>query len=106
MAVECVSFCGVDVNVASFELLRFAFRVVFILYLFTGFVDSKVAGLEPTLSRMIIEKRARDGLFNSRSQLKNIDGIGWKQFEQCAGFIKVMPLTRRESSTCIRSVIE
>ena len=60
-------------------------------------VDSKVAGLEPTIARMIIDKRDRDGLFNSRSQLKNIDGIGWKQFEQCAGFIKVMPLTRRES---------
>ena len=57
---------------------------------------SKVAGIEPTLARMIIEKRTRDGLIKNRSQLKNIDGIGWKQFEQCAGFIKVMPLTRKE----------
>ncbi|XP_054168594.1 S1 RNA-binding domain-containing protein 1-like [Oppia nitens] len=77
VTVECVSFCGVDVNVASPELL------------------SKVAALEPTIANIIVKKREQDGLFTSRSQLRNINGITWKQFEQCAGFIKVMPSTRR-----------
>ena len=47
----------------------------------------------PHIAQKIIDKRIKDGPFNSRSQLKNIDGLGWKEFEQCAGFVKIMPET-------------
>lgn len=56
-------------------------------------INSKVAGLGPHIAQKIIGKRIKDGPFNSRSQLKNIDGLGWKEFEQCAGFVKIMPET-------------
>ncbi|KAF5296661.1 hypothetical protein FQR65_LT10201 [Abscondita terminalis] len=70
---ECVSFVGVDLNTASQCLLR------------------RIAGLSDRRASSIIGFREHNGLFKSRSQLKNVKGIGTKVFQQCAGFLRVAP---------------
>ncbi|GFG40507.1 hypothetical protein Cfor_06519 [Coptotermes formosanus] len=80
VVVECVSFVGVDVNVASHFLLR------------------KIAGLNSSRAEKIIEWRATNGSFINRQQLKQVKGIGPKTFEQCAGFIRIIPETAQKSS--------
>ncbi|GFS19498.1 S1 RNA-binding domain-containing protein 1, partial [Elysia marginata] len=68
---ECVSFVGVDINTCSECLLR------------------RVAGLNATKAKHIIEWRLKNGFFKNRQQLLSIKGLGKKGFEQCAGFIRV-----------------
>lgn len=78
---ECVSFVGVDVNTGSESLLR------------------RIAGLNSTRAKKIIEWRETNGLFVNREQLKCLKGIGDKSYEQCAGFIRVnSKCTSTESS--------
>ncbi|XP_076249790.1 S1 RNA-binding domain-containing protein 1 [Calliopsis andreniformis] len=72
---EAVSFVGVDVNTASQCLLR------------------RVAGLNATRANNIIEWRTEHGAFKNRQQLLSVRGIGNKTFEQCAGFIRILPET-------------
>lgn len=66
-----VNFVGVDLNTASSALLRF------------------VAGLNQMTARRIVEHRDTNGPFKNRQQLKDVQGIGEKTFEQCAGFLKI-----------------
>ncbi|MBK8030936.1 MAG: RNA-binding transcriptional accessory protein [Chloroflexi bacterium] len=66
-----VNRVGVDVNTASVALL------------------THVAGIGPKLAERIIEYRDREGVFNSRVELKQIAGLGPKAFEQAAGFLRV-----------------
>lgn len=73
--VECVSFVGVDVNVCPEFLLR------------------QVAGLNATAARNIIEYRAKNGPFMNREQLQLVPQIGPTRYEQCAGFVKILPET-------------
>ncbi|VDN01004.1 unnamed protein product [Thelazia callipaeda] len=68
---ECVSNVGVDVNVASLQVLQ------------------KVSGLNKRTAASIIKYRQDNGLIKSREELKCINGIGLKCFEQCAGFLYV-----------------
>ncbi|XP_068979477.1 S1 RNA-binding domain-containing protein 1 [Bombus flavifrons] len=72
---EVVSFVGVDVNTASQCLLR------------------RVAGLNASRANNIIEWRSEFGPFKNRQQLLDVKGIGNKVFEQCAGFIRILPET-------------
>ncbi|KOC60832.1 S1 RNA-binding domain-containing protein 1 [Habropoda laboriosa] len=72
---EVVSFVGVDVNTASQCLLR------------------RVAGLNASRANKIIEWRTEFGPFKNRQQLMDVKGIGNKVFEQCAGFIRILPET-------------
>ncbi|XP_053970251.1 S1 RNA-binding domain-containing protein 1 [Hylaeus volcanicus] len=72
---EAVSFVGVDVNTASQYLLK------------------RVAGLNASRANGIIEWRTKFGAFRNRQQLLDVKGIGTKSFEQCAGFIRVLPET-------------
>ncbi|XP_017882587.1 S1 RNA-binding domain-containing protein 1 [Ceratina calcarata] len=72
---EAVSFVGVDANTASQCLLR------------------RVAGLNATRANSIIEWRTECGPFKNRQQLLSVKGIGNKIFEQCAGFIRILPET-------------
>ncbi|XP_049963184.1 S1 RNA-binding domain-containing protein 1 [Schistocerca serialis cubense] len=72
---ECVSFVGVDINTASDCILR------------------HIAGLSATKVQNLIEWRSTRGPFINRNQLKLVKGIGSKTFEQCAGFIRIMPQT-------------
>jgi competence ComEA-like helix-hairpin-helix protein len=78
VVVECVSFVGVDVNVASHFLLR------------------RIAGLNSSRAEKIIEWRSTNGSFINRQQLKKVKGIGPKTFEQCAGFIRIIPETAQK----------
>ncbi|KZC10707.1 PREDICTED: S1 RNA-binding domain-containing protein 1 [Dufourea novaeangliae] len=72
---EAVSFVGVDVNTASQCLMR------------------RVAGLNATRANNIINWRTEFGPFKNRQQLLDVKGIGNKTFEQCAGFIRILPET-------------
>lgn len=68
---SCVNLVGVDVNTASQHLLTY------------------VSGLGPTLAKNIVDYRAENGSFTSRSQLKKVPRLGPSAFEQCAGFLRV-----------------
>ncbi|KAK7082641.1 Nucleic acid binding [Halocaridina rubra] len=72
---ECVSFVGVDINSASEYALR------------------KLSGLSKVRAANIVEHRKSKGPFINRDQLKTVKGIGPRTFEQCAGFIKILPET-------------
>ncbi|CAL4124636.1 unnamed protein product [Meganyctiphanes norvegica] len=75
---ECVSFVGIDINVAS----EFALR--------------KLSGLNKSRAANIVEYRKSKGPFINREQLTSVKGIGPRTFEQCAGFIRIMPETLEE----------
>lgn len=68
---DCVNAVGVDVNTASAPLL------------------SRVAGLSGTVARSLVRWRDAHGAFTSRSDLRQVSGLGEKTFEQCAGFLRI-----------------
>ena len=68
---SCVNAVGVNLNTASPWLLRY------------------VSGIGPALSRGIVEYRAANGGFRSRSQLLKVPRLGAKAFQQCAGFLRI-----------------
>ncbi len=68
---DCVNAVGVDVNTASAPLL------------------ARVAGLNATLARNIVEFRDTNGPFRRREQLRKIARLGDKTFEQAAGFLRI-----------------
>lgn len=68
---SCVNMVGVDVNTASQHLLTY------------------VSGLGPVLAKNIIDHRAENGAFKSRTSLKSVPRMGDKAFEQCAGFLRI-----------------
>jgi uncharacterized protein len=69
---DCVNTVGVDLNTASSALL------------------SRVAGLSPALAEAIVARRNSDGVFTSRRQLLDVNRLGPRTFEQCAGFLRIM----------------
>lgn len=79
VVVECVSFVGVDLNTAPHCLLR------------------RVAGLNASRATKVIEHRQKQGPFLTREDVKKVKGIGAKSFEQCAGFIRILPQTIGDS---------
>lgn len=70
--VSCVNRVGVDVNRASVDMLRY------------------VNGLQAAAAQKLVEKRTEIGGFKSRAQLQEVDGIGPKVYEQCAGFLRIL----------------
>ncbi|GIY95381.1 s1 RNA-binding domain-containing protein 1 [Caerostris extrusa] len=72
---ECVSFVGVDLNVCSEILLR------------------KISGLTALRAKQIVEWRTKNSCFVNREQLLEVKGLGPKSYEQCAGFVKILPET-------------
>jgi uncharacterized protein len=68
---SCVNRVGVDLNTASWALLRY------------------VAGINERTAQKIVEFRNEQGRFSSRIQLTAVDGIGPKTFEQAAGFLRI-----------------
>ncbi len=68
---DCVNSVGVDVNTASRSLLE------------------QVSGLTATTAKNIVAYREENGPFTSRTQLKKVQKLGPKAFEQCAGFLRV-----------------
>ncbi|HVS36758.1 MAG TPA: Tex-like N-terminal domain-containing protein [Gemmataceae bacterium] len=68
---SCVNSVGVDLNTASVPLLR------------------HVSGLNQLVARDLVEHRKNSGPFQSRDQLKQVNGIGEARFIQAAGFLKI-----------------
>jgi uncharacterized protein len=68
---NCVNRVGVDLNTASFALLR------------------HVAGITERTAQKIVEFRNENGRFRSRVQLMAVPGFGPKTFEQAAGFLRI-----------------
>jgi uncharacterized protein len=68
---SCVNSVGVDLNTASVPLLR------------------HVSGLNQMVARDLVEHRKNHGPFQSREQLKLVNGVGEVRFVQAAGFLKI-----------------
>ncbi|MFA5834995.1 MAG: Tex family protein [Bacteroidota bacterium] len=68
---SCVNFVGVDLNMASKELLSY------------------VAGINIPLAKSIVEYRNENGAFKSRKELQKVPKFGPKAFEQSAGFLRI-----------------
>ncbi len=71
VVVSCVNAVGVEVNQASVQLLTY------------------VSGLGPVLAKNIVAYRDENGAFKSRTELKKVNRLGPKAFEQCAGFLRI-----------------
>ncbi|XP_017007452.2 uncharacterized protein YdcI [Drosophila takahashii] len=72
---ECVSYVGVDLNTASLSVLK------------------HIAGLSEKKAEKIIEYRTQKGPFQTRKDLLSVRTIGEKSFVQCAGFVRIEPLS-------------
>jgi protein Tex len=68
---SCVNRVGVDLNTASYALLR------------------HVAGINERTAKKIVEYRNNHGAFRSRVQITAVPGFGPKTFEQAAGFLRI-----------------
>jgi protein Tex len=68
---SCVNHVGVDLNTASWTLLRY------------------VAGITERTALNIVKHRDENGRFRSRKQIQDVSGIGPKSFEQAAGFLRI-----------------
>src|ERR1051325_6583577 len=68
---SCVNRVGVELNSASIDLLKY------------------VSGIGDKLAQNVVSYRDQHGLFRSRLQLREIDGLGDKTFEQAAGFLRI-----------------
>lgn len=69
---DCVNAVGVDVNTASAALL------------------THISGLNETLAKNIVQYRDEHGAFQTREELKKINRMGEKAFQQAAGFLRIM----------------
>ena len=68
---DCVNKVGVDLNTASVSLLTY------------------VSGISSAIAKNIVAHRERYGRFTNRQQLLQVDKLGAKAFEQCAGFLRI-----------------
>ena len=68
---DAVNAVGVDLNTASVPLL------------------SRVSGVTPALAESIVSHRDNNGPFRSRQGLLDVNRLGPKAFEQCAGFLRI-----------------
>ena len=71
VVTSCVNSVGVNVNTASYSLLSY------------------VSGIGPKVAENIINYRSIHGPFNTRNDLKKVDRLGDKVFEQAAGFLRI-----------------
>ncbi len=68
---DCVNSVGVDINTASAPLLE------------------RVSGITSAVAKNIVAYREENGGFTSRAELKKVQKLGPKAFEQCAGFLRI-----------------
>jgi uncharacterized protein len=68
---SCVNRVGVDLNTASWALLRY------------------VAGITERTAQKMVEHRNQNGKFRTRIELMAVPGFGPKTFEQAAGFLRI-----------------
>lgn len=57
-----------------------------------------IAGLNATRAENIIKHRMENGPFKTRDEIKKVKSIGPKTYEQCAGFIRIDPVTSKAGS--------
>ena len=80
---ECVNTVGVDANTASTALL------------------SHIAGLNEALAKNIVHYRDTHGPFVNRAQLRNINRLGDKAFQQAAGFLRISKGDNPLDASCV-----
>src|SRR6202012_3689946 len=80
---SCVNRVGVDLNTASWALLRY------------------VAGITERIALNIVGFRDANGRFVSRKQLREVTGIGPRTFEQAAGFLRIRDGEQPLDSTAV-----
>ncbi|MGA2264538.1 MAG: Tex family protein, partial [Acidobacteriota bacterium] len=68
---SCVNFVGVDLNLASKELLSF------------------VSGLSSAVAKNIVTYRNQHGAFRNRQEVHQVPKFGPKTFEQAVGFLRI-----------------
>jgi len=68
---DCVNAVGVNLNTSSSALL------------------THVSGLNETLAKNIVQYRDKYGEFTTREQIKEIERLGEKTFQQAAGFLRI-----------------
>jgi len=68
---SCVNYVGVDLNMASTELLTF------------------VSGISSAIANNIVAYRNEKGAFKNRKELLKVTKLGAKTFEQAAGFLRI-----------------
>ncbi|HTY61564.1 MAG TPA: Tex family protein [Acidobacteriota bacterium] len=68
---SCVNYVGVDLNLASKELMSF------------------VAGMSSSVARNVVAYRNAHGAFRNRGELLEVPKFGPKTFEQAAGFLRI-----------------
>ncbi len=80
---DCVNAVGVDINTASAALL------------------AHISGLNDTLAKNIVQYRDEHGAFANRNQLKNVNRMGEKAFQQAAGFLRIMNGDNPLDASCV-----
>ena len=71
VVMSCVNSVGVEVNTAGAPLLTY------------------LSGMGPKLAQRVVAYRDKNGAFGKKNDLKKVNGIGEKAFEQIAGFIRL-----------------
>lgn len=71
VVMRCVNTVGVNLNTASKSLLGY------------------VSGIGEKLAENIVAYRAENGPFEDRKQLKKVDRLGEKAYQQAAGFVRI-----------------
>lgn len=80
---DCVALVGANINTCGEALL------------------SHIPGLTQARARAILEHRKTEGPFRARKDIRKVRGIGEKTFEQCAGFLRIVP-NEEDAETILR----
>ncbi len=80
---DCVNSVGVDLNIATPSLLQY------------------VSGISSTVAKNIVRYREENGKFKNRKELLKVKRLGYKTFEQCAGFLRIADGTHPLDNTAV-----
>lgn len=80
---KVVNQVGVNINTASASLLQY------------------VSGLSMSTAKNIVKYREENGKFTSREQIKNVNKLGAKTYEQSVGFLRIMSGDEKFDETSI-----
>ncbi len=72
IVMKCVNNVGVNINTASFSILRY------------------VSGLNKKVIDLILRERKKLGKFKNREEVRKIKGVTPKTFEQAIGFLRII----------------